>query len=577
MPDHWMPVKLAAKVIGHISQGMYRTPAGAIKELISNAYDAGASYAKIHTGFPRFSTFSCEDDGSGISKAKFVQLMDGGIGASDKISSSSSIGKNGRPIIGRLGVGLLSLAQICSRFSIRSFNESTKTAFEAEIKFPPYSRQELDRLIAESQDDPDKAVEHGEYRCADVPYVTGRHGIIVTTTALRDGFRKTMGNLRAYSHRRFFKSSASYPTFDRFLQAITDPQLKSLYFASQYDQLLFGLALAAPIPYPESGVRGKDLDTVVTKIPQIGALQDDLERYAFRVEVDNLELRRPVLLPSTGDRVKSVDCVIPEKPKKVTFTLTDGSHSEDVTVDWYRIGVRGRDEHFQVFFFDYSHNVNGYPLEFSGYMFLQTTRVFPKECQGILIRVRNVAIGQYDVNVMTYPFAEGPRFSMLSSEVFVRSGLDDALKVDRDGFNTLDPQYIRLQSFIHSILHTHIFPTSWGEEKSRNKQRREDRDKASISTFGERLEKTTNRAFTKIEIVPKSDSRPATKPVRLDRVTKAVRIYESNLEAKTLLGRKKHHGTAARVIAAFEVANQHNSAKKRREIFYKLIEDIFNE
>ncbi len=105
MANNWKPVTLAAKVIGHISQGMYRTPAGAIKELISNAYDAGASYAKIHTGFPRFSTFSCEDDGTGISKDKFIQLMEGGIGDSDKQAMSNiQTGKNGRPIVGRLGV-----------------------------------------------------------------------------------------------------------------------------------------------------------------------------------------------------------------------------------------------------------------------------------------------------------------------------------------------------------------------------------------------------------------------------------------------------------------------------------------
>src|SRR5713226_8836312 len=107
MAETWKPVKLAAKVIGHISQGMYRTPAGAVRELISNAYDAGATYAKIHTGFPTFTTFSCEDDGSGISKEKFIQLMEGGSGDSEK--QPTTIGKNGRPIIGRLGVGLISL------------------------------------------------------------------------------------------------------------------------------------------------------------------------------------------------------------------------------------------------------------------------------------------------------------------------------------------------------------------------------------------------------------------------------------------------------------------------------------
>jgi hypothetical protein len=578
MPDAWKPVQLAAKVIGHISQGMYRTPAGAIKELISNAYDAGATYAKIHTGFPTFSTFSCEDDGSGISKQKFIQLMEGGIGDSDKQATSNvNTGKNGRPIIGRLGVGLLSLAQICTRFNIRSYHEATQTAFEAEIKFPPYSRQELDQIAATAKTDPQKVIHHGEYRCVAIPYEKGNRGILVTTASLREMFRKTMANLSTYANKRFADSMESYPTFERFLEVIANPKLSSLYFASQYDQLLFGLALAAPIPYVESPSPKESPRSILIQIPQIAAIQKDLKRFGFRVEVDNIELRRPLVLPSNKMQVEAKSCVVPNTPENISFTLKDGAHSEEVTVGKYEISVLGHDDRYQLFFFDYARKVNGYPLGFSGYIFLQTSRLFPKEYQGILIRLRHVAVGQYDVNVMTYPLAEGPRFSMLSSEVFVRTGLDDAMKVDRDGFNTLDPQYIRLQAFIHSILHELIFPGSWEEEKTRNKQRREVREEAKSSTFGQTLLDATGKKFSKIEIVSKAKSQTAAKSVQLDRGAGVVRIFASNPEAKLLLGRKKYRGLAARVIAAFEVANQEQSAEKRRQIFYKLIGDMFNE
>jgi hypothetical protein len=133
--------------------------------------------------------------------------MEGGIGDSDKQAMSNiQTGTNGRPIVGRLGVGLLSLAQICSRFSIRSFHESTKTAFEAEIKFPPYSRKELDQMVSEAKNNPSKVIRHGEYRCVDIPFEKGNHGILVTTTSLRDMFRKTMANLDAFANKRFFHS-----------------------------------------------------------------------------------------------------------------------------------------------------------------------------------------------------------------------------------------------------------------------------------------------------------------------------------------------------------------------------------
>jgi hypothetical protein len=576
MTATWKPVKLAAKVLGHISQGMYRTPAGAVKELISNAYDAGASYVKIHTGFPRFDFFSCEDDGSGISREKFISLMDGGIGDSEKQTEGNLIGEHGRPLIGRLGVGLLSLAQICPRFGIQSFHPESKTAFEAEIEFPPYSRKEIDKILADQKKgDGQSPIINGRYQITSLAYKPGRRGITVTTSSLRETFRKKMSNLDEFANLKYFHSRESYPSFDRFLKAITNHGLKSLYFASQYDQFLFGLALAAPLPYIESNNNSNSLETLHTRIPQIAKVQIQIKSYGFRAELDNIELRRPVVFPSNGDRTPAADCIVPNKPVVDTFTLTDGATKEEVEIQRYDIKVKGSDATFKLFWFEYERKVNGYPLKFKGYIFLQTSRLFPKEFQGILVRLRNVAIGQYDVNVMTYPTAEGPRFSMLSSEVFVEEGLDDALKVDRDGFNTLDPQYIRLQAFIHSILHELIFPESWGEEKLRNLKRRQDKEASVSLKFEGALTKATDKKIQSVRIIPKSAQRSSSVAVKMDGRT--LNIYESNPTAKSMLGRRKFRGVAARVIAAFEAANSESTSERRREVFYRLIGDIFNE
>src|ERR1700720_2567987 len=119
MAELWQPIYLSAKVFGHLSQGLYRTPAGAIKELISNSFDADAKLVRIHTSFPRFETFSCEDNGTGMSQDEFQRLMNRGIGSSYKRTSSPALTEGlHRPFIGRLGLGILSLAQICTRFDI---------------------------------------------------------------------------------------------------------------------------------------------------------------------------------------------------------------------------------------------------------------------------------------------------------------------------------------------------------------------------------------------------------------------------------------------------------------------------
>jgi HSP90 family molecular chaperone len=98
MTETWQPIYLSAKVFGHLSQGLYRTPAGAIKELISNAFDADAHLVKLHTGFPTFETFSCQDNGKGMSQDEFQRLMNRGIGSSYKRSLTTVTTDLGRPV-----------------------------------------------------------------------------------------------------------------------------------------------------------------------------------------------------------------------------------------------------------------------------------------------------------------------------------------------------------------------------------------------------------------------------------------------------------------------------------------------
>jgi len=575
--ENWQPVVLAAKVIGHISQGMYRTPASAIKELVSNAYDAGATYVKLHTGFPRFTEFSCEDDGSGIVVDEFRRLMNGGIGDSLKQTSDATrVGKNGRPIVGRLGVGLLSLAQICTRFRIISHHEESETAFDASIKFPPYTRQEIDKLLKEASQTKKEFIQTGEYLISEIPYSKKCKGTRVTTTFLRDTFVSVMSNIETLANLSTNKVRRSYRSFGEYLIAISDPALKSLHYASHYDQLIYGIAAASPIPYPEDTKEIKDISPVILETKELSALQQKLKSFDFRVELDSMELRRPLLLPSSPDGTKPSECRVSKTPEVFTFNLKEGLYfSEPIKARRYWVTVANSDLKFQIVHFDYEDEVNGVILKFSGYIFLQTKRLFPKEEQGLLVRLRHVAIGQHDISVMTYPLAEGPRFSMLSGEVFVERGLDDALKIDRDGFNTLDPHYVRLQSFLHSLLHQVIFPESWTEEKARNLQRREQKSAASDARFSSKMKETTGGDLKAVEVAKKRPS-PATPLASIDVKTKKITIYRDHPAAKPILRKKKFRGIAAQVIAAFEVANRESSPAKRREVFYKLIEDVFD-
>src|ERR1700722_16030375 len=55
-----------ARVIARVTDGIYRQPGSALRELISNAYDADATTVTIQTDRPRFRRIVIEDDGIGM-------------------------------------------------------------------------------------------------------------------------------------------------------------------------------------------------------------------------------------------------------------------------------------------------------------------------------------------------------------------------------------------------------------------------------------------------------------------------------------------------------------------------------
>ena len=106
---NWREIKVSSKILGHISAGIYRSPAGAIKELVSNAFDADATRVAITTNWPSFDIITCRDNGTGMTQQKFKEIMDREIGDSTKrVAANGDINdltNLERPIIGWLGIG----------------------------------------------------------------------------------------------------------------------------------------------------------------------------------------------------------------------------------------------------------------------------------------------------------------------------------------------------------------------------------------------------------------------------------------------------------------------------------------
>ena len=116
------------RVLARITDGIYRQPSSALRELISNAYDADATEVVILTDAPRFAQISIRDNGLGLTPEVLEHLVkhiggsvkrseEGpGLGVTAKADSNKSPG--GRQLIGKLGIGLFSVAQFTRHFLI---------------------------------------------------------------------------------------------------------------------------------------------------------------------------------------------------------------------------------------------------------------------------------------------------------------------------------------------------------------------------------------------------------------------------------------------------------------------------
>ncbi len=134
-----------------------------------------------------------------------------------------------------------------------------------------------------------------------------------------------------------------------------------------------------------------------------------LESYRFKVLLDGLELRKPVNL-----------------------------HGNPAGYTYHRISRQSK-------------RVYEKDLVFHGYIVVQEgAQLRPDELRGLLIRIKNVAIGYYDPSLLDYRINQGPRSRWLTGEIFVEEGLEDALNIDRDSFNRFHPEFRAIQEFVKS-------------------------------------------------------------------------------------------------------------------------------
>lgn len=132
--DHGtIPIRVAREVVSHLSFGIYKNFARAVRELISNAYDAGATQVKIGLDLrSEPAKVIVRDDGRGMNKE---DMQDRLFRIGTVTPPTDEVDKEtGRRRIGQFGIGFLSTFPYCDLLTLASKRRGEDTIVEVNVE-----------------------------------------------------------------------------------------------------------------------------------------------------------------------------------------------------------------------------------------------------------------------------------------------------------------------------------------------------------------------------------------------------------------------------------------------------------
>ena len=453
----------AQKIIADISSGLYRSPAAALKELVSNAYDADATEAIINTDVPHFRDLVIRDNGTGMRIEEFLNVMMHIGGSKKRIINDQTPG--GRKIIGRIGIGMLAVAQLGFHFFVSSSTKGTASRFVAEVDLAPFHKDDAALQSMGRLKDDDQVLIGAIKYVENIPEDEGAHYTVITIPDVRKGLiSEITGDIRqamGASEKLSIKRDGLINSFDQIIDLTRSASRMDMEVDSYY-YMLWELAQICPLNYSMNtpfDLSERDIDgSNAVEIPSVPN---------FMLSVDGIELKRPQLFPSK--RALKYESFAPK-----VYPIT------------------------------YDRNVSGRQLKFHGYIYAQKPRIDPEEFRGVHIRIRNVGIGKYDRTWLGYPFDEGIKFGQISGEIFVDDGLEQALNIDRDSFRETDIHYQSLRAYIWEKLRTEVFPDFKRRQKAFSKEKKNEADSLLDQQLESKLEQLpTPMNPSTLEYVPK--------------------------------------------------------------------------
>jgi Histidine kinase-, DNA gyrase B-, and HSP90-like ATPase len=481
------------RVLARITDGIYRQPSSALRELISNAYDADSTEVVIQTDAPRFAQISIRDNGQGLSPEVLEHLVKhiGGsvkrseegqeLGVTAKTDKDHSPG--GRQLIGKLGIGLFSVAQFTRHFLIITKTKGDTHRTVADITLGSVGGQQ--KLLPLKNGGPreietghariwrehttDKNSQGTEIRLLDLLPRT-RAELASNDLWAKIDFEKEddetektkpptwhIGRMKpkqselleAQPKLPWDENDQPQERFQKLVNAVRDAAAEAEsvdldIFFDRYLQTLWSLSLSAPLEYLE----GHPFD-----------LEADDEFIFFELENQTRAQAMPLNLKGSQTARKALKLKTPNGAPGERFDVfVDGVQlfrpilyrnlPKTKTAVTNPLMFIGQDTER----FEKKHKeLSGGPLVFEAYLFW-SPRIIPKQHQGVMLRVGNASGTLFDRTFMGYQVSEQTRTRQITAEIFVREGLDGAINIDRESFNYAHPHYQYLVKWLHSAL-----------------------------------------------------------------------------------------------------------------------------
>lgn len=483
-----------SRVLARVTDGIYRSPTSAIRELVANAYDADAKSVIVDMNPPWFDRITVRDDGEGMDAKALVRVIEHIGGSSKRTRDGQAFGTTGedplyslggRRLIGRIGIGLFAVSQLTRHFQIVTKRRGSDYRLVVDVILGNYNEDDLGEVTEEAQASglaPERFAGQTRGQVAIQSYATddiASHGTDITLLDLKPDALDLLSSREDWLNR----SDAPF----KYHIGLSGPrteldgagqQLRNMPYlpwteAADPLEKFKGLYQAV---ISESGTQNTKLEVMLDRYLQL------VWKLALSVPMDYVDAIHPFdfsadsgprlfLLSNEGGAAQELDLAqgetirsrlsfrAPEKgPEKFTV-LVDGLELRRPLRFGRPASADKPGERPLMFVGSWTPPLEKYPastsggrdLSFEAY-FLWLPKMVPREHRGLLVRIADASGMLFDEKFMDYPIAELARLAQTSAEVFVHRGLDAALNIDRESFNFGHPHAKLVRHWVHGAM-----------------------------------------------------------------------------------------------------------------------------